>query len=245
MTESERRAADDRPDRREHGAEVGAAVAVPVGPLPHRGVDEQVARCDDVELLDLGLVRLGGAATCSGDGGTDLAAGAAHESEGDRGDDEAGQRPGHEAAAPDIAASLPPPLESPRLDGRRPLDAAVHVPLVARPSDGEFPESDRAGRVAPPTLEAEVATPERRYGPGAGITLGGIIVIVGILVLILWSTIWASSSSSSACSPSEVLRGAAGTDPQGADPGPDQTFRSPQTGVVHARVERLGEGGAP
>jgi hypothetical protein len=41
----------------------------------------------------------------------------------------------------------------------------------------------------PPTLEAEVATPERRYGPGAGITLGGIIVIVGILVLILWSTI--------------------------------------------------------
>ena len=34
-----------------------------------------------------------------------------------------------------------------------------------------------------------MATPERRYGPGAGITLGGIIVIVGILVLIfgpLW-----------------------------------------------------------
>jgi hypothetical protein len=35
----------------------------------------------------------------------------------------------------------------------------------------------------------EVATPERRYGPGAGITLGGIIVIVGILVLLFWSTI--------------------------------------------------------
>jgi hypothetical protein len=34
-----------------------------------------------------------------------------------------------------------------------------------------------------------LATPERRYGPGSGITLGGIIVIVGILVLIfgpLW-----------------------------------------------------------
>jgi hypothetical protein len=34
-----------------------------------------------------------------------------------------------------------------------------------------------------------VATPERRYGPGAGLTLGGIVVIVGILVLIfgpLW-----------------------------------------------------------
>jgi hypothetical protein len=31
-----------------------------------------------------------------------------------------------------------------------------------------------------------VATPERRYGPGAGITLGGIIVIVGILVWLLF-----------------------------------------------------------
>jgi hypothetical protein len=34
-----------------------------------------------------------------------------------------------------------------------------------------------------------LATPERRYGPGAGITLGGIIVIVGILVLLFWSVI--------------------------------------------------------
>ena len=33
-----------------------------------------------------------------------------------------------------------------------------------------------------------MATPERRYGPGAGITLGGIIVVVGI-VLLFWSTI--------------------------------------------------------
>jgi hypothetical protein len=41
----------------------------------------------------------------------------------------------------------------------------------------------------PQTLEAKVATPERRYGPGAGITLGGIIVVLGILVLIFWSTI--------------------------------------------------------
>ena len=32
-----------------------------------------------------------------------------------------------------------------------------------------------------------MATPERRYGPGAGITLGGIIVIVGILILLLSS----------------------------------------------------------
>ena len=34
-----------------------------------------------------------------------------------------------------------------------------------------------------------MATPERRYGPGAGITLGGIVVIVGILILLFWSVI--------------------------------------------------------
>lgn len=32
-----------------------------------------------------------------------------------------------------------------------------------------------------------MAAPERRYGPGSGITLGGIVVIVGIVVLIFWS----------------------------------------------------------
>jgi hypothetical protein len=32
-----------------------------------------------------------------------------------------------------------------------------------------------------------MATPERRYGPGAGITVGGIIVIVGIVLMIVWS----------------------------------------------------------
>jgi hypothetical protein len=31
-----------------------------------------------------------------------------------------------------------------------------------------------------------VAAPERRYGPGAGITLGGIIVMAGILVWLLF-----------------------------------------------------------
>jgi hypothetical protein len=41
----------------------------------------------------------------------------------------------------------------------------------------------------PESKEADLATPERRYGPGAGITLGGIIVVVGILVLIFWSLI--------------------------------------------------------
>lgn len=34
-----------------------------------------------------------------------------------------------------------------------------------------------------------MATPERRYGPGTGITLGGIVVIIGILVLLFWSWI--------------------------------------------------------
>lgn len=34
---------------------------------------------------------------------------------------------------------------------------------------------------------AAMATPERRYGPGGGLTLGGIIVIVGIILLIFWN----------------------------------------------------------
>jgi hypothetical protein len=32
-----------------------------------------------------------------------------------------------------------------------------------------------------------MATRERRYGAGRGITLGGIIVIIGIVVMIAWS----------------------------------------------------------
>jgi hypothetical protein len=32
-----------------------------------------------------------------------------------------------------------------------------------------------------------LATPQRRYGPAGGITLGGIIVIVGIVLMIVWS----------------------------------------------------------
>jgi hypothetical protein len=34
-----------------------------------------------------------------------------------------------------------------------------------------------------------MATPERRYGPGPGLTVGGIIVVVGIVIIIFWS-IW-------------------------------------------------------
>ena len=48
---------------------------------------------------------------------------------------------------------------------------------------------ERATLSDQPSKEADLATPERRYGPGAGITLGGIIVIVGILILIFWSLI--------------------------------------------------------
>jgi hypothetical protein len=32
-----------------------------------------------------------------------------------------------------------------------------------------------------------LAAPERRYGPAGGITLGGIIVIVGIVLMVVWS----------------------------------------------------------
>jgi hypothetical protein len=32
-----------------------------------------------------------------------------------------------------------------------------------------------------------MASPERRYGPAGGVTLGGIIVIIGIVVMLVWS----------------------------------------------------------
>jgi hypothetical protein len=32
-----------------------------------------------------------------------------------------------------------------------------------------------------------MATPERRYGPAGGLTVGGIIVVVGIVLIIIWS----------------------------------------------------------
>ena len=35
--------------------------------------------------------------------------------------------------------------------------------------------------------EEHMAQPERRYGPRGGITFGGIIVIVGIVLMIVWS----------------------------------------------------------
>jgi hypothetical protein len=35
-----------------------------------------------------------------------------------------------------------------------------------------------------------MATPERRYGPGGGLTLGGIIVIVGIIFLFVFDAFW-------------------------------------------------------
>ncbi len=32
-----------------------------------------------------------------------------------------------------------------------------------------------------------MATPERRFGPAGGLTLGGIIVVVGIVLMFVWS----------------------------------------------------------
>jgi hypothetical protein len=32
-----------------------------------------------------------------------------------------------------------------------------------------------------------MATRERRYGPGGGLTLGGILVVVGIVLMFIWS----------------------------------------------------------
>jgi hypothetical protein len=34
-----------------------------------------------------------------------------------------------------------------------------------------------------------MSTPERRYGPGAGLTVGGIIVVVGIILAFVWSIV--------------------------------------------------------
>ena len=35
-----------------------------------------------------------------------------------------------------------------------------------------------------------MAAPERRYGPRGGITLGGIIVVAGILVIFVFDAFW-------------------------------------------------------
>ncbi len=32
-----------------------------------------------------------------------------------------------------------------------------------------------------------MATRERRYGPGRGLTLGGILVVVGIVLMFIWN----------------------------------------------------------
>ena len=195
-------------------------------PLPFRwraatpGVDEEVARCDDVEILDLGLVRLGGAAARSATAARTL--------------------PPVPLTRAKVTEATTRPVSVPHTGGagRRGVAAAAARVSTARraattrrgrPCDvgsnhlGRRVQSDRAGRVAPPTLEGGSGYTGAALRTGNGHHLGGIIVIVGILVLILWSTIWASSSSSSACSPSEVLRGAAGTD-QAPIPGLTRRF---------------------
>ena len=32
-----------------------------------------------------------------------------------------------------------------------------------------------------------MATPERRFGPGGGLTLGGILVVLGIVLIFVWN----------------------------------------------------------
>jgi hypothetical protein len=32
-----------------------------------------------------------------------------------------------------------------------------------------------------------MATPERRFGPGGGLTIGGILVILGIVLIFVWN----------------------------------------------------------
>jgi hypothetical protein len=87
----------------------------------------------------------------------------------------------------------PPPPRSPEPSALDPsgvhthsdrcVKIALHLLRVAGPSDRVEPGQG-------PGKGGEVATPERRYGPGAGITLGGIIVIVGIILMFVLNSIW-------------------------------------------------------
>src|SRR5215204_4150787 len=56
-----------------------------------------------------------------------------------------------------------------------------------RPSPSSRDESNRVA--ASPRTEARMATPERRGGGIGGISLGGILVIIGIVVALFWSLV--------------------------------------------------------
>jgi hypothetical protein len=59
-----------------------------------------------------------------------------------------------------------------------------------------------------------MATQERRYGPAGGLTLGGILVIVGVILMIVWN-FWLGLIVALVGSwPSAVSRGASGTSAQ-------------------------------
>jgi hypothetical protein len=61
---------------------------------------------------------------------------------------------------------------------------------VAGEVDNDLGETDRSSATvefSAGVKEGGMATRERRYGPGGGITLGGIIVIVGIVLMFVWS----------------------------------------------------------
>jgi hypothetical protein len=57
---------------------------------------------------------------------------------------------------------------------------------VRRPSK---PPGCRSRLAASPRTEASMATPERRGGGIGGISLGGILVIIGIVVALFWSLV--------------------------------------------------------
>jgi hypothetical protein len=66
---------------------------------------------------------------------------------------------------------------------------AVDWPRIDRTASDPQPGSKAAGQVRAPEEGRDMSTPERRYGPGSGLTLGGIIVVVGILLLIFVSVV--------------------------------------------------------
>src|SRR5919108_1148790 len=69
---------------------------------------------------------------------------------------------------------------------RRPIRATgtgrCYWANAARPTDRRVTSGYPAVR-----KEGDMASRGRRYGPAGGITLGGIIVIVGIILIFIWS----------------------------------------------------------
>lgn len=64
----------------------------------------------------------------------------------------------------------------------------AHDGAAARPRHRDAAVLTEPKLTAGPSREERpVARPDRRYGPGRGLTLGGILVIVGVVVVVVWS----------------------------------------------------------